>query len=185
MRLSSRTVASLDKLAMHGLKTCFAGRTAEVTKLTVLPDMKGMPHTRSVMLSVALVECRMVMFIHYGQDAACRAHFATMLDKDLSQLDDRAFLDAVSEAGNVACGTFNRDLGRVFTHLGMSTPAMVDSQCARHLGLLRHAHQRHYVIELNARVQFHATLCVCPYTPLDFELDPLDDLADAGELEMF
>lgn len=185
MTLSPRTVASLDKLAMHGLKAGFAGRTAEVTQLTVMPDMNGMPHTRSVMLSVALIECRMVMFIHYGQDATYRAHFATMLDKDLSELDDRAFLDALSEAGNVACGTFNRDLGRVFTHLGMSTPAMVDSQCARHLGLLRHAHQRHYVIELNAQLRFHATLCVCPYTALDFELDPSEDLADAGELEMF
>jgi hypothetical protein len=185
MKISPRTIASLDKLAMNGLKTGFAGRTAEVTKLAVLPDMNGLPHERAVMLSVALVECRMVMFIHYGQDAACRAHFANMLGKQLSQLDGRAFLDALSEAGNLACGTFNRDLGRVFTHLGMSTPAMVDSQCARHLGLLRHAHQRHYVLELNGQVQFHATLCVCPYTPLDFDLDPLVELADAGELEMF
>jgi hypothetical protein len=108
-----------------------------------------------------------------------------MQGRQLSELDDGAFLDALSESGNLACGTFNRDLGQVFTHLGMSTPAIVDSQCARHLGLLRHAHQRHYVIELNAQLQFHATLCVCPYTPLDFDLNPLVDLAEAGELEMF
>lgn len=185
MTLSPRAVASLDKMALQALKVAFAGRTAELSKLMVLPDINGMPHMRSVMLTVALVECRMVMFIHYGQDAAYRAHFATMLDMELPQLDDRTFLDAMSEAGNVACGTFNRDLGRVFTHLGMSTPAMVDSQCARHLGLLRHAHPRHYVIELDARVHFYATLCVCPYTPLDFDLEPLVDLAEAGELEMF
>jgi hypothetical protein len=185
MMLSHRTIASLDKLAMHGLKTGFAGRTDEVTKLAVVPDMSGMTHTRAVMLSVALVECRMVLFIHHGLDAACRAHFANMHGKELSQLDDRAFLDALCESGSQTCGTFNRDLGRVFTHLGMSTPALVDSQCARHLGLLPHAHQRHYVIELNGQVQFHSTLCVCPSTPLDFDLDPLVDLADSGELEMF
>jgi len=185
MTLTPRTLASLDKLAMNGLKTGLAGSSDEVTKLEVRPDMQAMPHSRAVMLSVALVECRMVLFIHYGQDDTCRAHFARMQGRQLSELGDGAFLDALSESGNLACGTFNRDLGQVFTHLGMSTPAIVDSQCARHLGLLRHAHQRHYVIELNAQLQFHATLCVCPYTPLDFDLNPLVDLAEAGELEMF
>ena len=185
MTLSARAIASLDGMAMNGLRVALAGRADEVTRLAAVPDLADVADTRAVMLSVALVECRMVLFIYFSPNDATRAHFAALHGKNLSELDEQAFLDALSECGNIACGTMNRDLGQVFTHLGMSTPALVDSQCARHLGLLRHAYPRHYALELNAHTVFHATLCICPYAPLDFSFESQVETASSGELEMF
>lgn len=185
MNLTPRAIESLDRMVLGGLQAGLTGRDCGLESSQVVPDLADMKDTRAVMLSVAMVECRMVLFIYFSHDNATRNHLAIMQGKAPQALDGQAFLDGMSECGNIACGTLNRDLGQVFTHLGMSTPAVVDSECARHLGILRHAHQRHYVLALQTQVRFHATLCICPYVPLDFNVTPHTETASSGELELF
>jgi hypothetical protein len=126
-----------------------------------------------------------MVLIYFSPDEATRAHFARARRVSPAELGEQAFIDAISECANLCCGTFNRELGRVYPHIGMSTPNIMDRRCAQHLSLMEYGHLQHFVVRLNQRHDFHASLCVCEYEDLDFEVPPSAEPESTGELEFF
>lgn len=185
--VSERALRGIDTMMLRALRAGLAGAQDVVDDVAVVTDVDGIPESRAVMLSIAAIACRIVAIVYFEPDEYTQAHFARLHRVDADAMSESALLDALAESGNVICGALNRDLGPVLTHVGMSTPRFVDRDSARHLGLLPHAHVRHYTALLNQQSRFHASLCVCPYEPLDFEPPVVAEVVEetAGELELF
>lgn len=183
--ISTRAKSGFDHMVMQGIKSSLVGPTDTLTSISTSPDLPDIQESKVVILTVASYLFRLMILIYFTPDEATQAHFAGINKVAPEEMTDQAFTDAISECGNMCCGTFNRELGRVFPYIGMSTPNIVDSQCAAHLGLLEHGYLQHFTIDLNADTRFHVTLCVCEYEDLDFEVDIQREPESTGALEFF
>jgi len=131
-----------------------------------------------VVLSIASYVFRLLTIFHVDIDAATEAYFTRSGAAG-------AFGDCFGEIGNRCCGAMNRELGRYFQHLGMSTPAMLDAQCLPFLAELKPTYLDHHRIRINDTLTLHATLCLRAYAPIDFNVDHQAAPETTGELELF
>jgi CheY-specific phosphatase CheX len=127
----------------------------------------------------------LIVFFYFTDREETREHFARMVRMPLKSMDDKAFYDAVSEFGNLCCGSMNRDLGRHFPHVGMSTPNILKRGSVAFLGTLDAEYTQHFRIEISPTTHFHATICVCDYGDLDFHVEAKAVEENIGELELF
>jgi hypothetical protein len=183
--ISERAKHSLDQWVQDGLQTALTHPDDTVRSLDTVPALSELRATHVVMLSVASYRFRLMLLIYFSHDDATRAHFARSKQIAPSELTAQALDDAICEASNLCCGAFNRALGQVFPHLGMSTPNIVDRRCANHLQLMGFGHLQHFRLELGSGLQFHASLCVSEDDTLDFEAQHLAPAQATGELEFF
>jgi hypothetical protein len=155
-----------------------------VAPVDALADVPG---SHVVVLSVASYRFRLLLGLHFTPDAATRERLARLHGLEPEAMVDRAFDDAIAECGNLVCGTLNRELGRAFPHVGMSTPDVLRRGAIEQLGLLRCGHVRHLRLEHGGEAAWHATLAVSTQGPLDFDLPPAEavETEAAGELEFF
>ncbi|WP_431261635.1 hypothetical protein ACQ859_15145 [Roseateles chitinivorans] len=202
MKISERARQGFDQFVQHCMRTTLvpAGQTETgITALdAVMPEPASSARAAStaprvtasrgvvVMLTVASSSFSLVLFLHHEVDAAARARLAAQHGLDPAETDGQAVEDAMSEAGNLFCGALNRELGRVFPLVGMSTPHRLDGHCIDHLRLLRHSHVRHFRMTLSDGSHRLASYCVCAYGDIDFVAPPavVEDVS-VGELELF
>jgi hypothetical protein len=153
---------------------------------SVVPEhtLSHLPAERMVVLTISSYAFRLTFLLHFSADEKTYAHFAAVNRLALAELGEQAFVDAISECGNICCGNLNRDLARLFPHVGMSTPNIIDRRCVAYLDKLGQGHQQHFAVQQTDGAAFAVSLCVNAYGPLDF----VGDFAQAeqtGELEMF
>ena len=130
-------------------------------------------------ITIANFFFKVLIIFHVNPDAKTSAYFSRP-DSELG------FADVFPEVGNMCCGAMNRELGKTFPHLGMSTPYQLERDCMDFLDLLRPAHIAQYKIVINHDITLHATVCVCAYQTLDFRVDTRPVLAEeTGVLELF
>ncbi len=183
--ISERAKKSLNDMVMQGMRSSLTGPDDIVEHLEPVAGIEPLTETEVVMLSVASYQFRLMILIYFSRDEATHAHFARMTRTDPAIFDAQALQDAVAESGNMCCGTFNRELGRAFPHIGMSTPNTINSRCAEHLSLLQYGHLQHFALQLQSGMCFRASLCVTEYQDLDFALEPPAQVESTGELEFF
>jgi hypothetical protein len=153
-----------------------------------------------VVLTVSSYLFRLLAIVYFRDDAATRAFFAGTSAAETidaagaegspvtATLTEQEFLDRIGECGNMLCGSLNRDLGRHFPHVGMSTPNIIDRDCMRYVDLLGCGLKRHYRISLPDDLVMHASLCVSDYGTVDFHVEPAaaqEEDVSTGELEFF
>jgi hypothetical protein len=148
------------------------------------PDLSRLAAQQVVVLTVSSYAFRLTLLIHFSPDAKTYAHFAAVNHLALNELGEQAFVDAISECGNICCGNLNRDLARVFPHVGMSTPNIIDSRCVAYLDKLGQGYQQHFALQQAQGPSFGVSLCVNAFGPLDFAGD-FAAAEETGELEMF
>jgi hypothetical protein len=183
--ISVRAKHSLDRWLKDSLQAALTHPDDTVVSLDTVPTLSDLRATHVVMLSVASYRFRLMLLIYFSHDDTTRAHFARGKNVAPSDLTAQALEDSLCEASNMCCGAFNRALGQVFPHLGMSTPNIVDRRCANHLHLMGFGHLQHFRLQLTSGMQFHASLCVSEYDTLDFEALALSPAPATGELEFF
>ena len=182
--ISKQAQEGFEHVFRHGLKEGLSPLADDECVLTVLPDLTGAQEPQVVILTTSSFLFRLIVLIHFTLDAPTKEHFARMNNKPVAEMDAQTFYDVVSECGNLCCGIMNRDLLAAFPHMGLSTPNILDKQCAAYLDVLKYGHIKHIRVDINNSVRFHATLCVCEHTDLDFAVD-VDAEESTGELEMF
>ena len=182
--ISNQAQEGFEHVFRHGLKESLSPMADDECVLTVLPDLAGAKEPRVVILTISSFLFRLIVLIHFAQDTATKEHFARLNNKPVSEMDAQTFYDTVSECGNMCCGILSRDLLPFFPHMGLSTPNILDKQCAAYLNALKYGHIKHIRVDINNSVRFHATLCVCEHADLDFAVD-VDAAESTGELEMF
>ena len=181
--ITERAKSSFDRLLQAGLKSGLSTQDGPVV-IEPVAELGKIKDKKIVILTVSSYLFRAMAIVYFRPDAATRAFFAR---GDESALDDQAFYDRVAECGNICCGTLNRDLGRHFPHVGMSTPNIIDTDCMRYVDLLGCGLVKHYRLRLAGDLTMHASLCVTAYGTVDFHVEPRveHDEVSTGELELF
>lgn len=184
--ITERAKTSFDRLMLASLKS---GLPVSQGSLGIEPiaaiDAKA-KEKKIVILTVSSYLFRLMAILYFKPDAATRAYFARGAAEGTPPLTDEEFYDRVAECGNVFCGSLNRDLGKHFPHVGMSTPNIIDKDCMRYVDLLGCQQVKHYKLSLDDGLAMYASLCVTAYGSVDFHVDAaVEEDVSTGELEMF
>ena len=183
--ISVRAKNSFNECVMLGMRSALVGPNDSITSLGPVNTILPLQEPELVMLSVASYRFRLMIVLYFSRDAASQAHFAGVNRVPPAEMTPQAFTDAIAECGNMLCGTFNREIGRIYPHVGMSTPNILDSRCGEHLKLMGDGHLQHFALHLQSGMRFIASLCVCEDGDLDFDLPPSAPIENTGELEFF
>ncbi len=185
-QLTERARASFDLVVQTALAKSLApeGERASVQIVSELP--RKPKEKKAVVLTIASDQFRLVLALLCRLDAETKSHFARLNRVDETEWSDQAFTDAVAECGNIIVGAMNRDLGRYFPNVGMSTPNLLDRDALAYLEAMGPGHRRLFHVT-GLALDFYATLFVAATAPVDFhaEVEALEDSVDSGELEMF
>ena len=139
----------------------------------------SLPGKQLLVLTIANFSFRVLTIFHVeADDPAIRAYFS-------KPEADLAFADVFPEVGNLCCGAMNRELGKYFVHLGMSTPYQLDQQCLSFIDVLKPGHVAQHRIVIGDDIALHATLCLRAYAPIDFRYEVPKEAIDTGCLELF
>ena len=136
------------------------------------------PEDFLVVLTVASYVFRLLVVFHLNGDRVTADYFANS-NSALS------LTESFGEIGNLCCGAMNRELGKYFLHMGMSTPHLLESKSFSFMDDLKPGYVSQFKIQINKSIFMHATLALCAYAPLDFRVDKTAALEATGELELF
>ncbi len=184
---------SISERARNGLEY-FVTQAAKVSLVTqgtvceVLPVAKSAAtELEVVMFTVASYTFRVLLFVHFDNNAQSREYFASWAEKSTDEIAVERFRDAVMERGNLFCGAVNRDLSMFFPHMGMSTPCILHRSALAHLDSVKPTLTQSYRAEVSPTLALHLTLVLCTFAEFDFPFEPRAMAAaeTAGELEMF
>lgn len=185
-RISGSARDGFDTLLQQALRGSLVPSGADAVITAV--EVDDLAEKKMVVLTISSYLFRLMVMFHFTPDAATKGHFARLTGAGAAEAGaggEQAFMDALAECGNLCCGIFNRELGRFFPHLGMSTPNVIDTQCVHYLHNLRHAHVRHFAIDIDQSPRLHVSLCVSAYDRLDFAVSAEEQADTTGELELF
>ncbi|WP_050478924.1 hypothetical protein [Herbaspirillum rhizosphaerae] len=182
--LSQSAKDGFDLLLTQSLKNSLAPSGVEM-QISTLPETVDFPEKQMVVLTVSSYLFRLMVMFYFSPDAATRGHFARLNNIEEEEMSEQTFMDAIAESGNLCCGILNRDLGNFFPHIGMSTPNVIDKNCAAYLQKLNSQHIQHFAVDMDGSPRFHVSLCVSAYADIDFSVSADELGSDTGELELF
>lgn len=179
--ISANARHGVNEIFVRSARTNLALGSSDTVDLSHLAENKltEPPQNHLAVLTIASYRFRLLTLFHLDDNPASRNYF--------SRADQsRSVLDSFGETGNLCCGAMNRELGRHYPHLGMSTPYFLDRRCIHFIDALRPGYLSQYEIIINGSLTVHATLCLCIYGQMDFEIAPASpEETSAGCLEMF
>jgi len=182
--ISNNARKSIDKMVERAIQASPLVSADAPRQIEAGVDLARIATEKMVALTVSSYVFRVTFLIHFSGDEATRAHFAAVNRVAVQELDDQAFNDSIRECGNICCGNLNRDLVRVFPHVGMSTPNIIDRRCIDYLGKLGQGYVQHFGLLGNTGPALAVTVCVNEFEDLDFSGD-FEEAEATGELEMF
>lgn len=178
--LSERSRSSLDAAFARAARESFVLDRADPVRVESIGH--GKPGLESgdylMVMTIASYTFRLLIMLHYSADPATVRYFSRRAD-----IADPAV--ALGELCNLCCGQINRQLGAHFSHMGMSTPGLLEGRCFAFVEAIKPTYRSQHRIVINENIVLGATLCLCAYAPLDFELTESTDSAVVGELELF
>ncbi len=182
--ISPHAQEGFDLLLIRSLKASLPSALAH-SEIGITSDVAELVEQEAVVLTVSSYLFRLMVMIHFKQDAPTMGYMAGMHEAGTEAHDKQAFLDAIAEYGNLFCGILNRELGSYFPHIGMSTPNFLDGHCLSYIQMLNCSHIQHFAVDVDGSPLFHVSLCVSAYDDLDFEVAEDEASASTGELELF
>lgn len=182
--ITQQARTSLDRMVEHGLRNAWPSSSDGQVVIEQVDGVQPAPGSHMVVLMLASHTFRLVIVLYVAGDRATQSYLQRVGRITPGDLSQQAFLDSISESGNMCCGTVNRELGRFYRSTGMSTPHIIDSRSAWYLDGMKHEHMRHFRIEVDGAV-FQASLCASAEREMDFEWQPEAEPETAGELEFF
>jgi hypothetical protein len=93
--------------------------------------------------------------------------------------------EGFAEVANLCCGALNREISNIYSHLAMSVPSRLSSECLGHLTVLAPAFISRSLISINGTVQVGVTLCMCCTAPVEIPALTVAAEQASGALEMF
>lgn len=183
--ISQHAKEGFDHILMQAMKSSLVSSSDDRCEVRILAESSEIKAKKTVILTVSSYLFRAIGLIHFTLNNPLKAHLAAINRANVEDMDEQAFLDVISECGNICCGSLNRELGNFYPHIGMSTPNVLDGNCLHYLQALDAGHVQHYEIRINDEITMHASLCVCDYADIDFTVDQTESTEDTGELEMF
>ncbi len=183
--ISHQAKAGFEFYVSNALKAALASSSDDRIEVVPLDDSSEIKEQRLVILTVSSYLFRAITLMSFSLDAGTRRHLAGIHRSAPEAMSEADYLDVIGEVGNIFCGTLNRDLSHHFPYLGMSTPNVLERQCIDHLDELNASYIQHFRVCVNESVTFHASLCVCDFADIDFQVDTTVTEESHGELELF
>ncbi|MDO9104965.1 MAG: hypothetical protein Q7U57_08385 [Methylovulum sp.] len=183
--ISGQAKSSFDHLFEKSVMANIVASTDDSCEIQPIGDPEEISEDEFVVLTISSPFFRVMACFHFSNDNSTVSHFAKRSNLDAEAIDNSAFRDAFLEFCNICCGTIQRDLHKHYQYLGMSTPYVLLKTCLSFISTLEPGYVRHYRITINHSLVLHATLCVCDYGVVDFEVDTSAAIEDTGELELF
>lgn len=182
--ISQKAQHSLRAMLYRAIKSSPLVAATSAYGISPITDVRQISAMNLVVLTVSSYAFRLIFLLHFSLDEKTKSHFSSGSNAASSDTAEREFLDAIRECGNICCGNLNRDLVRVFPHVGMSTPIIIDARSAAYLAKLGDGYLEHVEVAIASGPTFHVSLCVNEFDDLDFELNS-DEEEITGELKMF
>ena len=178
--ISEQARKSVNQLFVSAAQAHLAMAPGDSVEIVALSDSRLIepPEETLVVLTVASYLFRLLTIFHVDPKGPAAPYF------DRSEAG-RPFCDVFDEIGNMCCGAMNRELGKHFPHLGMSTPYVLSSKCMSFLAELKPGYLSQHRVEINGTVMMHVTLCLCAWGDIDFRFDAATVEENCGELELF
>ena len=178
--ISSHAKDSIERIFHKAAQARLLLDSGDVCEIVAIPQgvADAMSEGNVVVLTISSIVFRLLLILHFDEDASTREYFA----KDAA---NGAFQEIFSEIANLCCGAMNQELLQYFPDLGMSTPYVLSARCVPHLQELKPDYLSSYAITINQSVQIAATVCVCAHQPIDFVADVSAIEESCGELELF
>ena len=178
--ISESAKNGLNVIFSRAAKATLALQPGDAVEVETLPGapLVDKPGSRILVLTVASYAFRLLVIFHLDDDPASADYFTR-------SGTGPAYDEVISELGNLCCGAMNRELGNYFVHTGMSTPYVLESRCLLFLRELNPGHIARQRIRIGAQASMYATLCVCAYAALDFQVTAESHAEVTGELEFF
>ncbi len=182
--ISSNAKQTLNQMVIRAIQASPLVLNGVLPDISMAPTPSRVTTQRAVLLTVLSYAFRLSFLIHFSPDETTHAHLANANGLVASDMDEKEFMDAIHECGNICCGNLNRDLAHFFPHIGMSTPNIIDNRCVAHLDKLGQGYVQHFNWVSPVGAQFGVSLCLNAFSELDFTGDfPQEE--STGELEMF
>lgn len=169
-------------LAVQGSLAVSPEARCELDPLAALEEIR---QAKMVALTIATYLFRVIVLIHFNPDRLTGEFFAKARGTGADAMNGQALQDAIAESGNICCGILNRELSAFFPHIGMSTPNIIDRQCAAHIAELDCSHVEHFRLAGEDAAPICVSLCLCAYAEVDFAPDLTEQSVSTGELELF
>ncbi|MFT3850321.1 MAG: hypothetical protein QM739_17095 [Propionivibrio sp.] len=178
--ISEQAGRSVNQLFVNAARGNLAMAPGDSVEIVALPESRLIepPGETLVVLTVASYLFRLLTVFHVESKGPAARYF----DRAES---GRPFGNVFGEIGNLCCGAMNRELGKHFPHLGMSTPYELGCTCFPFLAELKPGYLSQHRIEINGAPMLHATLCLCAWGDIDFRVDAAAVEESCGELELF
>ncbi|MDT6959924.1 MULTISPECIES: hypothetical protein [Cupriavidus] len=174
--ISAQARHSLAHVLHRAVRSRLVLDAGDPCTITDAPPATGDAAGSVVVLTIASMGFRYMLFLRFGDDPATAGYYAATGD----------LRDALLERGNLCCGAINQDLGRHFPDLGMSTPYVLDAACLRHVDSLHPDHRADFDVVIGPAVHVAVTMCLFTRVPVDFHVAPdAEEATTDGELELF
>ncbi|MBF0351106.1 MAG: hypothetical protein HQM11_08735 [SAR324 cluster bacterium] len=145
----------------------------------------GLKAREFVVLTLCSYDFRLFVTIHFTCNMKTISYVAEALNLSADQLNRDRFYDYMGEFGNNICGALKRELGRVFPHLGMSTPDRLEERAFKHFSQMKYEYSLFSSAVSEKGVNLFFSLYVCPYGDLDFAMPQKAEAVSTGEIELF
>lgn len=178
--ISEQAKRSVNLLFAKAARAHLAMAPGDLVEIVALPDSRLIepPEESLIVLTVASYRFRLLTIYHVDPKGPAVDYFGR-------SETERPFGDVFGEIGNICSGAMNRELGKHFPHLGMSTPYVLTSKCLSFLSALKPGYLSQHRVEINGAVMLHVTLCLCAWGEIDFRVDAAAVDESCGELELF
>jgi len=180
MVISASSKEGVNFIFTNAVRAHLGVNAADCIEVEQLPEavLIHPPENFLVVLTVASYVFRLFVVFHLNGDKQTTEYFT-------NSSASVSLTESFSEIGNLCCGAMNRELGKYFLHMGMSTPHQLESKSFQFLGELRPGYVSQFKIQINKSLLMHATLGLCAYAPIDFCVDKTAAPEATGELELF
>jgi len=177
--ISASALKGIDRIFTKAAKANLVLNDGDSIVIEQMADGKfiELPEERFLVLTISSYRFRLLTMLHYSCNKRTNDYYNKSADLAL-------FDNNFGEIANLCCGAMKRDIGHYFTHLGLSTPYALDNKCLPFLDELKPTHVRQYKIDINTDVGLHATLCVCTYDQIHFEVVEQETTENFGTIEM-
>ncbi|SDH72456.1 hypothetical protein [Propionivibrio dicarboxylicus] len=178
--LSDQGKKSLDLIFTRAAKTNLVRDPNHQIKIEILPEARQMEALEEnlVVLTISSYTFRLIVMFHVNSSGGAATYYSR-------GTEFASLIEVFGEMVNQCCGGMNRDLGKHFPHMGMSTPSLLNKRCLPFLRELNPTDVSRYRISINDSFSMHVSLCFCAFAPIDFRIDEHAAEEALGELELF
>ena len=146
---------------------------------------QGIRAKEFIVLTLCSYDFRLFVTIHFTCNTRSIEYVADALRVPSDQVTRERFFDYMGEFGNNLCGGLKRELGQIFSHLGMSTPDRLEERSFKYFSFLKYEHALNKAVTSNTGIYLAFGLYVCPYGDLDFVMPQMVESTAKGEIELF